>query len=383
MSDKKHKPVIAILADVPLGRLFPEKFRDLDKVLVPWVYALFEDLSKQNDFEIHWITLKRHCKKDEVCRFGTQTVHVIPAPSLAISLFTGHFTATRIIRKKLKEIKPDIIHIWGVELYYAKACAKLKTPKLLTYQGCLTACCQRAPMKFYPKLIAFWERRTTPHYQRITCESPWAKERVLELSPNARIDLIEYGVEESFFTVNRAPSATPECLFVGTLYELKGIRYLVEAFKCPELSHVQLYLAGVGDLRAELESGCTPNIHWTGQLSRDELQKRMETAWCLVHPTLADTGPTIVKEARVAGLPVITTTEAGSKQYVVEGKSGHIIPPRNSDAIIKAVLSITASRSRAIEMGLYGLTEDRNKLSVNKTTSQFFSLYRELPGTAE
>ncbi len=378
MLKNKRKPVIAILADVPLGRLFPENYRKAEEVIVPWIYALFIDLSKQDEFEIHWITLKRFCKKIEVRRFGTQTVHVIPAPSLAIGLFTGHFAATRVICKKLEEIKPDLIHIWGVEQYYAKACAKLKTLKLLSYQGCLTACCQRAPMKFYPKLIAFWERRTTPHYQRITCESPWAKERVLEISPNARIDLIEYGVEESFFTVNRSPAATPECLFVGTLYELKGIRYLVEAFKRPELSHVQLYIAGVGDLRAELESGCTPNIHWAGQLSRDELQKRMETAWCLVHPTLADTGPTIVKEARVAGLPVITTTEAGSKQYVVEGKSGHIIPPRDSDAILKAVLSITASKSKAMEMGMFRLAEDRSDLSIDKTSSRFFSLYREL-----
>jgi len=55
----------------------------------------------------------------------------------------------------------------------------------------------------------------------------------------------------------------------------------------------------------------------------------MASVWCLVHASLIGTGSTVVKEARVAGLPVILTTECGSKRYIEESTSVFIIsPPR-------------------------------------------------------
>ncbi len=378
MTIKSELPTIAILADMPLGRLMPEQFGAQDKTLTPWLYSLFLDFAHQDQFNIHWITLKRFIKKEQRHEIGRQTVHVLPAPSLAIGLFTGHYIASRSIQNKLKEIAPDLVHIWGIESPYAKACSTFNTRKLLTYQGALIAYCQRGPMKLLPRLQAFWEKRTTPLYGHITGESPWSTDRIKEVNPKANLYVVEYGVEDSFFKVRRTPTETPECLYVGTLYELKGIRYLIEAFKHPSMQHIQLYLAGSGDLQAELEPISTPNIHWEGQLSRPELQKRMESAWCLVHPTLADTGPTIVKEARVVGLPVITTTEAGSKQHIVDGKSGYIIPPRDSEAIRETVLKLTESIDKCLEMGNYQLDRIRETLNVHRTSEQFASIYRKI-----
>lgn len=371
-------PVIAILADLPLGRIMPNQFQDQDHTLVPWIFALFQELEKQRFFEIHWITLKKYVRHESTYRVKDQTIHVLPAPSLAVGLLTGHFLATRSLKRLLTALNPDLIHVWGIEMPYAKACATIKTNKLLSYQGALTACCQRVRMKFYPHLQAFWERFTVPSYYHITCESPWAKDRILEIAPHSQVTLIEYGVEESFYHIERLPSPQPECLFVGTLYELKGVRYLVEAFKHPSLQHIRLYLAGVGKLRQELEPQSTPNISWLGALPRPALQHRMVSSWCLIHPTLADTGPTAVKEARVAGLPVITTTEAGSQQHIVHGKSGYIIPPRDSEAIRKSVLAITESLQKNIAMGLYGLDENRANLKIQLTAHKFHALYKSL-----
>lgn len=371
-------PVIAILADLPLGRIMPDQFQEQDRSLVPWIFALFQELEKQRFFKIHWITLKKYVRHESIYRVKGQTIHVLPAPSLALGLLTSHFLASHSIRRLLRTLKPDLVHVWGIEMPYAKACATLKTCKLLSYQGALTAYCQRGRMKLYPHLQAFWERHTTPDYKYVTCESPWARERILEIAPHAQISLIEYGVEESFYHVERTPAPQPECLFVGTLYELKGVKYLIEAFKHPSLQHVHLYLAGKGDLRRELEHQSTPNIHWLGSLSRPDLRKRMASAWCLVHPTLADTGPTIVKEARVVGLPVITTTEAGSQQHVAHEESGYIIPPSNSKAIRQSVLALTESLQKNIAMGLHELEQNRANLKIQLTAHQFCALYKTL-----
>ena len=181
--------------------------------------------------------------------------------------------------------------------------------------------------------------------------SPWACDRVAEIAPQARLSCMEYGVEPSFYHLDRSPSPEPSCLFAGTIYELKGISYLVEAFTHPSLSHVQLFVAGNGALRERLEARSTPNIHWLGSISREELQQRLSTAWFLVHPTLGDCCPNIVKEARVMGLPVITTEEGGQTQYVQDGVSGYIVPVRNSAAIREAAQKLSVSLDKAMSMG--------------------------------
>lgn len=70
----------------------------------------------------------------------------------------------------------------------------------------------------------------------------------------------------------------------------------------------------------------------------------MSQAWCLVHLSKADTGPTVVKEARVMGLPVILTDACGSKQYVEHNKSGFIVSPCDIESIVKSVLYIIESK---------------------------------------
>lgn len=374
----RTRPVLAIVSDMPLGRLIPSEFQEKDHSLTPWIFSLFQALANQTEYDIHWITLKKYVSGYTVKSLNHQTIHILPDSSLAVGLFTNHFSASRKIRRLLDQLNPDLIHVWGIELAYATACKTQPRTRLLSYQGSLIAYCQRSKMKMFPKIQAFWEKRTTPEYRHITCESPWIHDRILEISPSAQVSLIEYGVEESFHHVERSPSATPECLFVGTLSELKGVKYLVQAFMKPSLRHVQLYIAGSGELRKKLEPASTPNIHWTGALQRPELQKRLSSAWCLVHPTLADSSPNCVKEARVIGLPVVTTCEGGQTQYVIDGKSGYIIPVRDSEAIVQAVLSLTESLEKNMTMGLYGLDEVREALKIELTCSKFLSLYGSL-----
>ncbi|MFR2948415.1 MAG: glycosyltransferase family 4 protein, partial [Akkermansia muciniphila] len=167
-------------------------------------------------------------------------------------------------------------------------------------------------------------------------------------------------------------------LFAGTIYELKGISYLVEAFTHPSLSHVQLFIAGNGALRERLEALSTPNIHWLGSISRAELQQHLSTAWFLVHPTLGDCCPNIVKEARVMGLPVITTEEGGQTQYVQDGVSGYIVPVHNSAAVREAAQKLSVSLDKAMSMGMERHQECRRLLDVKQTVTGCLSRYHTM-----
>lgn len=77
-------------------------------------------------------------------------------------------------------------------------------------------------------------------------------------------------------------------------------------------------------------------------------------------------------------LPVITTVNAGSKQYVEDGKSGYILPVKDSEAIRQAVLAVTESLDKSIAMGKYGIEEIKRKLSIQTTSQDFMDVYGSL-----
>lgn len=377
MPSERLRPVLAIAADLPLGRLLPP-FRSKDQRAIPWIFALFHALENQEDFDIHWITLSKDVSTEETIRTSNQTIHILPLGSMGRNILTAHFFTVRRIRKTLNDIRPDLLHVWGVEQAYALAGAAFRGKKLLSYQGALTAYCQRAPQVFLLHMQALWERLAVKHYDLITCESPWACDRVAEIAPHARLSCMEYGAEPSFYDLARKPSPEPSCLFAGTIYELKGISYLVEAFTHPDLSHIQLFIAGNGKLKKKLEAQSTPNIHWLGSISRAELQQHLSTAWFLAHPTLGDCCPNIVKEARVMGLPVITTEEGGQTQYVKDGISGYIVPVRNSGAIREAALKLSDNLNKTTAMGMEECQECRRLLDVKQTAAHCLSRYHAM-----
>ncbi|MFR2783131.1 MAG: glycosyltransferase [Akkermansia muciniphila] len=120
MTPKRPRPVLAIAADLPLGRLLTS-FRNKDRRAIPWIFSLFHALESQEDFDIHWITLSKAVSAPETIRMRNQTIHILPLGSMGRNILTAHFLTVRRIRKTLNDIQPDLLHVWGVEQAYALA----------------------------------------------------------------------------------------------------------------------------------------------------------------------------------------------------------------------------------------------------------------------
>ena len=107
-----EKPVIAILASIPLGRLLDE-FSEKDHRIFPWIFALFHALARQQNYgyDIHWITLSKLVSKPECRHINGQTLHIIPQGSIALDLLTMHLRPSFQIRKLLNSIRPSLVHV--------------------------------------------------------------------------------------------------------------------------------------------------------------------------------------------------------------------------------------------------------------------------------
>ena len=136
-------------------------------------------------------------------------------------------------------------------------------------------------------------------------------------------------------------------LFVGRIVGDKGINELCHAFGRihDQYPNTRLWLVGAFEkvldpLRAEtmaLIEDSRNGIECLGPKSGDELLAYYAAADCYVQPSYREGFPNTVLEAGAMGLPSIVTDINGSREIIIEGQNGAIIPSKNSQALYEAM----------------------------------------------
>ena len=123
-------------------------------------------------------------------------------------------------------------------------------------------------------------------------------------------------------------------LFIGRLSEEKGLKVLAEALS--QLPDSQIDVYGKGDLQTYVEA--TRGLNYKGFRVTDELQDCLQQAAYLVVPsTGVESFGLVAIEAFAAGTPVIASANGGLREIVVNGKTGLLVEPGNSDALARAI----------------------------------------------
>lgn len=373
--NEERKKTIAILANFPAW-LYTDKLPDYNNHYDVWLVALHENLARQDEFDVHWVTFSSHVRKPLRFDSLSQHIHVLPRYKRLFGPFTLHALDRIKVARELSRIRPDMVHSWGTEDCYGLCARDFKGRKLHSVQGAMRACVKRAWFNYFVFLHSFYEPCVWKSIPHITTESPWAADRVREIVPAAKPIHLEYAVEDRFFHIERKPAATPQCLYLGSYTNLKNVAFLIEAFADPRLSHIKLKLAGFPHSFAP--EVVPSNVEVIGIVGREKIAALLSESWALVHMSLGDTGPTVVKEARVAGLPVVLSDCCGSTQHVEEGKSGFILSPNDKEGFIKAVLEVTRNVETSLAMGAHGRERCREALSKQKMLDTLLHLYRNI-----
>lgn len=378
---RQGRKVVAVLADYPFWIHIPEleAFRVHPAAWLAAVQSAFSDkvgiAEAYEQYELHWVVLTKAVKKERTVELDSHYLHLLPGGSRTLSQFLRYWPNRLRVHRFLKRLKPDLVHAWGTESAYGICAKDYKGPKLFSVQGLINACIQRSAMSNFMVRLAKFEKETLASMPVITAESEWARERVLELVPQADVRIWDYAVEPRFFTARKEMSPKPTCLLAGTNSLHKNVPLAIRAFSRPELRHVTLFLAGVAP--GEYQN-LPENIIPLGRVGRDRMVELLQEAWLLVHPSLVETGPTIVKEARVMGVPCVLSVDCGAKRYIAQGKSGYIIEPNNEQQLVDAVLAVTKDMQTALAMGVYEQDKCRTLLSEKEMIKGLLSLYREI-----
>lgn len=154
------------------------------------------------------------------------------------------------------------------------------------------------------------------------------------------IDLGRYNPAD--FNVERFEGFT--FVFVGRIVRDKGINELVKAFDRLHNEHSKTRLVLVGprednldpvlpETLKRIEQG--DGIDFVGRQS--DVRPFYANADALVFPSYREGFPNVVIEAGAMGLPSIVTDINGSREIILEGENGVIIPPRDEDALYQAM----------------------------------------------
>lgn len=143
-------------------------------------------------------------------------------------------------------------------------------------------------------------------------------------------------------------------LFVGRIVKDKGINELCKAMdKLSGFAPVRLLLIGpyeddldpISQKAKEIIEN-NPAFEYVGEKYGDELLAYYAAADCYVFPSYREGFPNTVLEAGAMGLPSIVTNINGSREIIVDGKNGVIIPPRDEEALFQAILSMVRDKFR-------------------------------------
>jgi glycosyltransferase involved in cell wall biosynthesis len=191
-----------------------------------------------------------------------------------------------------------------------------------------------------PPSIVARHRHELAEADRILVPSEYVRDSlVVRGTPNERIAVLPYGVDIGRFRPSarlaRDTARPLRLLFVGTLSQRKGVKYLLEAARRLGPEAVELVLVGrmIG-----AQTAFTPYrdvFRHVNHVPYHEVHALYHDADVFVYPSLHEGSAFVTYEALASGLPVVTTRNAGA--VVRDGEEGFIVPIRDVEALVERI----------------------------------------------
>jgi len=156
-------------------------------------------------------------------------------------------------------------------------------------------------------------------------------------------------------------------LCIGTLYEVKGQGYLIEA--CRQLvargADVRCDLVGEGPhedlLRAQaVSAGLEGRVRFLGRRTREEVAALLNQADVLAVPSVPTADgrreglPVVLMEAMASGVAVVASDLSGIPELVEDGRTGLLAPPGDAARLADALARLAADGPLRRRLGTAG-----------------------------
>jgi glycosyltransferase involved in cell wall biosynthesis len=352
--------------------------------------GLLEGLAGVTDAEVHVLSCARQPMKSQEKLADNTWFHSLHVPKLGW-MRTAYQGCIRATRRKLRQIRPDIVHGQGTELDCALDAVFSGFPNVITIHGNmrLHARLMAARPFTFIWLAARLERLALPRSQGVICITHYTRDAVADLAQ--RTWILPNAVESPFFEVNAQPpfGEVPRILCVGDICARKNQNaFLLALDGLAKKRKFELVFLGAGrpedpyliEFQHLLESRpwCTRN----GFVGREQLRSQLRQAALLALPSLEDNCPMVVLEAMAAGVPVVAARVGGVPDLIVETQTGVFCNPLDSASMLAAVESVLSNPSAAAEMAGRAKINARARFHPDAIARRHMEIYREVVSKA-
>jgi glycosyltransferase involved in cell wall biosynthesis len=199
-----------------------------------------------------------------------------------------------------------------------------------------------------------------------------------------KFTIFHKGIDTSKFDPTRFSPPNEDLIRIGTAASLtprKGLRYLIEALPAVLERHQNVILQIAGEApngheahKQELISqvhnlGIEEHVEFLGWV--DNMPQFLNTLDVFVLPSLNEGIPGAVREAMAMKVPVIATNVGGTADIVIDGETGYLIPPGNSQAISDSIIQILSDEGASQQMSEKGYEHIQNKFSLKAYVKRY------------
>jgi glycosyltransferase involved in cell wall biosynthesis/peptidoglycan/xylan/chitin deacetylase (PgdA/CDA1 family) len=358
-----------------------------------YAYNIARRLHESGNYEVSVVTSNHKTKKYEREIIAGMKIYRLPT--------WFKFSNTPVnplwywqIKHIFKRERPNIIHLHAPVPFISDtaALAAGKTPKVLTYHA-------GSMIKGkWPDdvLIYIYERIFLPILFRhvnviVSVSKSFGQSKIGKLFAY-KTKLIMPGVDTKQFTFSSLPSNSKIVTFVGRVElssKWKGIEYLLQAisFVINDIPDIKLEIIGGGDAieyyQKQAEAlGIKKSVKFFGYQTGQDLIDAYQRSSVVVLPSTseAESFGMVLIEAMASGRPVIGS-DIGGIAYVIDNqKNGLLVPPKNPEALAKAINLILGNKELAKKYADNGTIKAKNfdwEKITNKTEIIFQKVINE------
>jgi glycosyltransferase involved in cell wall biosynthesis len=299
------------------------------------------------------------------------------------------FELGRVFRT-IRAFDPDIIHIqensdWRI-FWLAKAFGFDKTVLTIHDVAAHPGDRRKRRLRMLPSSLIYELARIKA--RRIIVHGDYLKKQLISISKKFenRVSVVPHGILSIFKNwddeiVNEEKNTI---LFFGRISRYKGIDILIKAqpLISKEIPKAKIIIAGKGREKdfavyeSLMEDKSSFEIHYEF-IPHAEVQRFFRRASVVVLPYVEASQSGVVAVAYVFGKPVVVTHVGSIPEVVDHGKTGFIVPPRDPEALAKALVEILKNQDLRETMGKNALAKAETELSwtaIAKKTTEIYEL---------
>lgn len=200
------------------------------------------------------------------------------------------------------------------------------------------------------------------------------------------IDLCAVPAAAARAQIRRTLAVSEDTFVIGTIARLDPVKDLDTLIRATvalgrsTATPVALVVTGDGPERARLEElatslGAGPTVRFLGH--RDDARSLLAACDVYANSSISEGVSLTILEAMAAALPVVATSVGGTPE-VIDRTCGRLVPPRNAEAMERALADLASQPGLRIELGHAARQRAEGRFTVERMVREYRDAYQRV-----